>query len=37
MSLARIANFERFFDRVAPAVLLALGLGVAVATASLGI
>jgi hypothetical protein len=37
MSLSRIANFERFFDLVAPVVLLALGLSVAVATASLGI
>lgn len=37
MSLARLTNFERFFDRFAPAVLLVLGLTVAGATAAIGI
>ena len=36
MSLAGLTNFERFFDRIAPAFLLVLGLGVAAATAVLG-
>lgn len=31
-----LANFERFFDRVAPAILLVLGLTVAAATAVVG-
>lgn len=31
-----LANFERFFDRVAPALLLVLGLTVAAATAVAG-
>ncbi len=31
-----LANFERFFDRIAPAVLLVLGLTVAAATAVVG-
>jgi len=31
-----LANFERFFDRVAPAFLLVLGLTVAAATAVVG-
>ncbi len=36
MSLAGLTHFERFFDRIAPAFLLALGLGVAAATAAIG-
>lgn len=35
MSLASLSNFERLFDRIAPAFLLAMGLGLAVATAAL--
>jgi hypothetical protein len=35
MSLA-ITRFERLFDRIAPAMLLFLGLTAAAATASLG-
>jgi NADH:ubiquinone oxidoreductase subunit K len=31
-----LANFERFFDRIAPTVLLVLGLTVAAATAVVG-
>lgn len=31
-----LAGYERFFDRIAPAVLLFLGLTAAVATATLG-
>ena len=31
-----LANFERFFDRLAPALLLVLGLTVATATALVG-
>ena len=31
-----LANFERFFDHVAPAILLVLGLTVAAATAVVG-
>lgn len=31
-----LADFERFFDRIAPAVLLVLGLTVAAATAVVG-
>jgi len=31
-----LANFERFFDRAAPAFLLFLGLTVAAATAVVG-
>ncbi len=36
MSLAGLTHFERLFDRIAPAFLLVLGLGVAAATAALG-
>jgi hypothetical protein len=36
MSLAAVANFERAMDRVAPVVLLALGLAAAVAIANVG-
>lgn len=36
MSLA-ISKFERFFDRIAPAMLLFLGLTAAGATAALGV
>jgi hypothetical protein len=36
MSLAELANFERLFDRVAPALLLALGLASAAAFAVVG-
>ena len=36
MSLARITNFERLVDRFAPALLLALGLSLAAATAVVG-
>lgn len=36
MSLASLTNFERYFDRFAPALLLVLGLTVAGATAALG-
>lgn len=36
MSLAKLANFERLFDRVAPAFLLALGLASAAAFAAIG-
>ncbi len=36
MSLAGLSNFERLFDRIAPAFFLALGLGVAAATMALG-
>jgi hypothetical protein len=32
-----LANFERTFDRIAPAFLLFLGLLAAVATAGLGV
>jgi NADH:ubiquinone oxidoreductase subunit K len=32
-----LANFERFFDRIAPAILLVLGLTVAAATAVVGV
>lgn len=31
-----LASFERFFDRIAPAILLVLGLTVAAATAVVG-
>lgn len=31
-----LANFERFFDRIAPAILLVLGLTVAAATVVVG-
>jgi hypothetical protein len=37
MSLAGLTNFERFFDRFAPAVLLVLGMSVAAATVALGV
>ncbi len=36
MTLAAVANFERVIDRVAPAVLLALGLASAGAMALIG-
>ncbi len=36
MSLAGLSRFERFFDRIAPALLVGLGLVAAAATASLG-
>jgi hypothetical protein len=36
MSLANVALFERFTDRVAPALLLALGLTAAGAVALIG-
>jgi hypothetical protein len=36
MTLATVANFERVIDRVAPAVLLVLGLASAGAMALLG-
>ena len=32
-----LANFERYFDRIAPVFLLGLGMVAAVSTASLGI
>lgn len=32
-----LAKFERFFDRIAPAILLVLGLTVAAATAVVGV
>jgi hypothetical protein len=33
MSLAKLSNFERLFDRIAPVFLLALGLASAAAVA----
>jgi len=36
MSLAALSTFERFFDRIAPAFLLVMGLGLAAATVALG-
>ena len=36
MTLAAVANFERFLDRVAPAALLGLALASAVAIALVG-
>lgn len=36
MSLAKIIQFERLFDRVAPALLLALGMASAAAFAVVG-
>jgi hypothetical protein len=36
MSLANLSNFERFFDRIAPAMFVGLGLLAAAATAALG-
>jgi hypothetical protein len=36
MTLAAVANFERMVDRVAPAILLALGLASAGAMALIG-
>jgi hypothetical protein len=36
MSVANLANFERLFDRVAPALLLILGLASAAAFAMVG-
>ena len=35
MSLAGLPRFERFFDRIAPALFVGLGLIAAFATASL--
>ncbi len=35
MSLAGLARFERIFDRIAPALLLALGLSISVAFAAI--
>ncbi|CAN5614948.1 hypothetical protein BH10PSE5_BH10PSE5_01800 [soil metagenome] len=32
-----LAKFERFFDRIAPAILLVMGLTVAAATAVVGV
>lgn len=37
MSLAKIARFEGFFDRLAPALLLGLGLASAAALAAVGV
>ncbi len=37
MSLATLSRFERLFDRIAPAILLVLGLSVAAATAVVGV
>lgn len=36
MSLARLARFERLFDRVVPVALIALSIGVAAAVAGVG-
>ncbi|MET3525688.1 hypothetical protein ABID41_000783 [Phenylobacterium koreense] len=36
MSLVRIVGVERLFDRVFPVVLIALSLGLAAATVSVG-
>jgi hypothetical protein len=36
MSLAAVANFERVIDRVAPAILLVLGLASAAGVALIG-
>jgi hypothetical protein len=36
MSLARLTNFERFFDRYVPVVLLALSVSLAAATVAVG-
>jgi len=36
MTLAAVANFERFVDRIAPVALLALGLASAGAIALVG-
>ena len=36
MSLPAVANFERVIDRVAPAILLALGLASAAGMALIG-
>lgn len=36
MTLAAVANFERFLDRFAPAALLGLGLASAVGLALVG-
>ncbi len=35
MSLAALARYARFFDRIAPAVLLTLGLSVSAAFANI--
>jgi hypothetical protein len=37
MSLANVSFFERFFDRIAPALLLGLGLTAAAAVAAIGV
>lgn len=36
MSLSKLSRFERLFDRVAPALLLVLGLASAAAFATVG-
>jgi hypothetical protein len=36
MSLARLTNFERYFDRIAPALFLVLGFTVAAAVVTIG-
>ena len=36
MSLAGFSTFERFFDRIAPALLIGLGFTAAIAMAALG-
>lgn len=36
MSLAGLSRFERFFDRIAPALILVLGLTVSAAVAAVG-
>ncbi len=36
MSLARLTRFERLFDRVVPLGLIALSIGLAAATVSVG-
>ncbi len=36
MSLAKLTRFERLFDRLAPVVLIALSVSLAVATVGVG-
>jgi hypothetical protein len=36
MSLARFSKFERFLDRIAPALILGLGLTISAAVAAVG-
>jgi hypothetical protein len=36
MSLAQLTRFERLFDRLAPVVLIALSVSLAVATVGVG-